>query len=339
MIRCILYPGSKIVVASGVKSQAIEVITKIETDFLKNYDWGSQNLRNEIAYISSSINNARVDFKNGSWINIVTANDNARHNRANLIVCDEFRMIPLNIINTVLKKFLTTSRMPGYLNNPEYAHLQERNCQIYMSSAWYQSHWAFNHVKSYFANMLDETKKYFCCSLPYQLAIKEGLLQREAVEDEMAEETFDPITHSMEMEGLFYGDSDGAFFRYDDLSARRKIKTAFYPLDMYEKRGVNVPDLSPQERRIMSVDVALMASKKHNNDAASLHINVAIPNGTRGYMSNYVYIENFEGMTTDELGLTIMRYFYHYKCTDLVLDTQGELLPFLLVTVGLQARN
>ena len=108
VVRCILYPGTKICVASGVKSQAVEVITKIDTDFLKNYSWGSQNLRNEILYISTSVNNARVDFKNGSWITVVTSNDNARHNRANTVVVDEFRMVDLNVINTVLRKFLTT---------------------------------------------------------------------------------------------------------------------------------------------------------------------------------------------------------------------------------------
>lgn len=86
VVRCILYPGTKICVASGVKSQAIEVITKIETEFLKNYGWGSINLRNEISFISQSANNPRVDFHNGSWISVVVANDNARHNRANIVV-------------------------------------------------------------------------------------------------------------------------------------------------------------------------------------------------------------------------------------------------------------
>lgn len=323
VVRCILYPGTKICVASGVKSQAIEVITKIETDFLKNYSWGSQNLRNEIEYISSSVNNARVDFKNGSWINIVTSNDNARHNRATTIVVDEFRMVDLNVINTVLRKFLTTSRMPGYLNNPKYAHLQERNTEVYMSSAFYQAHWCYEKTRAYFANMLDDKRKYFCCSLPYQLAIKEGLLSREQVEDEMSENDFDPIAFSMEMGALFYGDSDGAFFRYDDISKCRKIKTPYYPIDFYDKRGINVPDLSPGEHRILSVDVALMASKKHNNDAAAITINVALPDGNQ-YVSNIVYVETFEGLTTDELGLVIMRYFYHYKCTDLVLDSSGN---------------
>ena len=324
VVRCILYPGTKICVASGVKSQAVEVITKIETDFLKNYSWGSQNLRNEISFISSSVNNARVDFKNGSWINIVTSNDNARHNRANIIVVDEFRMVDLNVINTVLRKFLTTTRMPGYLSKPEYKHLQERNSEIYMSSAFYQSHWAFDKVKAYFANMLDDKRKYFCCGLPYQLAIKEGLLQREQVEDEMSEDDFDEIAFSMEMGALFYGDSDGAFFRYDDISKHRKIKNAYYSLDMYDKRGVNVPELAYGEKRIMSVDVALMATKKHANDATAIVINVAIPNNNNSYTSNIVYIETFEGLKTDELGIIVMRYFYKYKCTDLVLDCQGN---------------
>ena len=122
----------------------------------------------------------------------------------------------------------------------------------------------------------------------------------------------------------FYGDSDGAFFRYDDISQCRKIKTPYYPIDFYDKRGINVPELGIGERRVLSVDVALMASKKHNNDAAAVTINVALPYGDIGYINNIVYVETFEGLTTDELGLTIMRYFYHYKCTDLVLDSSGN---------------
>lgn len=323
VVRSILFPGTKICVASGVKSQAVEVITKIETDFLKNYSWGSQNLRNEISYISSSVNNARVDFRNGSWISVVTSNDSARHNRANVIVVDEFRMVDLNVINTVLRKFLTAPRSPGYLNNPEYKHLTERNCEVYMSSAWYKSHWSFSKLQAYFANMLDDTKKYFCVGLPYQLAIKENLLQREQVEDEMSEADFDATSFKMEMGAEWYGDSDGAFFKFDDISPRRKLKTAFYPLSVYKNHSLRPPELATNEQRILSVDVALMASKKHSNDASALIINSAIPTENNDYISNIVYIETHEGLTTDELGILIMRTFYQYNCTQLVLDANG----------------
>lgn len=324
VIRCILFPGTKICVASGYKAQSLEVIQKINDDFMKNYGWGSSNLRAEIDDISTSINNAHVDFRNGSWIKIVSSNDSARHNRANTIVVDEFRMVDLNIINTVLRKFLTAPRSPGYLNNPKYAHLIERNTEMYMSSAWYKSHWSYSKLQAYYANMLDDTKRYFCVGLPYQCAIREGLLSREQVEDEMSEADFDPVSFKMEMGAEWFGDTDGAFFKFDDISPRRKIRNSFYPLEIYKNYNIKTPELVTNEKRVLSVDVALLASKKHDNDAAALIINSAIPTEKNEYISNIVYIETHEGYTTDELGILVMRLFYQFHCTDLVLDTNGQ---------------
>ena len=136
VIRCILYPGTKIIVASGFKAQSIEIIQKIKDDFMKNYGWGSSNLCAEIESISDSVNKAECIFRNGSFIRIVTASDSARHNRANVVFIDEYRMVDKGIIDTVIKKFLTAPRQPGYLNKPEYEHLAERNIQMYASSAW-----------------------------------------------------------------------------------------------------------------------------------------------------------------------------------------------------------
>lgn len=122
----------------------------------------------------------------------------------------------------------------------------------------------------------------------------------------------------------WYGDTDGAFFKFDDISPRRKIRNSFYPLEIYKNHQIKIPELVPNEKRILSVDVALLASKKHNNDAAALIINSAIPTEKNDYISNIVYIETHEGMTTDELGILVMRLFYQFNCTDLVLDTNGQ---------------
>lgn len=324
VIRCILFPGTKIIVASGYKAQSIEIIQKIKDDFMKEHDWGSANLRAEIESISDSINKAECIFKNGSFIRVVTASDSARHNRANVIFLDEYRMVDKGIIDTVIKKFLTAPRQPGYLNKPEYKHLIERNIQMYASSAWYGSHWSFERFKSYFANMLDDSKRYFCVDLPYQLSIKEGLLSREQVEDEMSEADFDPISWEMEMGGFWAGSNGDEFFNFDDINSRRKIKNAFYPLEIYKTHHISVPELSLKEKRILSVDVALMSSKKNNNDASALWINSAVPTDNNDLTTNFVYGESHEGLTTDELGLLTMRLFYQYKCTDLALDTNGS---------------
>jgi len=181
VVRCILYPGTRICLASKSRKQATEIIEKIKTILMPN----SENLCNEISDIVINQANAYVEFHNSSKVIVVTANDNARSSRANILVVDEFRMVDLNIINKVLRKFLTAPRQPKYLNKPEYAHMTERNKEMYLSSAWFASHWSFEKLKSYATNLLDDARKYFICGLPYQLSIKENLLSREQIEDEM----------------------------------------------------------------------------------------------------------------------------------------------------------
>ena len=130
------------------------------------------------------------------------------------------------------------------------------------------------------------------------------------------------------MEALFFGDTDGAFFTFDDVSNRRKLKTAVYPPTITNNsRNLKIPDLVANERRILSVDVALMASKKQNNDASAIIINSAIPTNNNNYTANIIYMENHEGLTTDELALVVRRLYDMYKCTDLVVDTNGVGIP------------
>ena len=145
-----------------------------------------------------------------------------------------------------------------------------------MSSSWLKSHWSWDKARAYTANFLNDAKKYFIVGLPYQLSIKEGLLMRSQIEDEFSEQDFNFLTFQTEMECLWYGDDTNNLFKYDDINKRRKIKNAFYPLKFYNDK-YSVPQRSQAEKRILSLDVALMRStKKKNNDAAALYINSCI---------------------------------------------------------------
>lgn len=280
-------------------------------------------LRSEIEKCNIGQNDATIKFKNGSWIKTRTSSENSRSARANILICDEYRMVDEVILNTVLRKFLTAPRHPKYLDKPEYAHLQERNKEIYMSSAYFKSSWAYKKAQDYTLNFFDDKKKYFICGLPYQVSLQTGLLMREQIEDEMSEASFNELLQSMEMECLWFGDDGDNLFKHEDFEKRRKIKSAFLPLNFYDDKNI-IPKLNPTEKRILSIDVALMAStKKKNNDAAAIYLNSLIQSDDITYQSNFVYGETFEGLTTDQLGLIVMRYFYRYRCTDLVLDTMG----------------
>lgn len=236
-------------------------------------------------------------------------------------------------MDTVLKKFLSATRDAGYLKKDKYKHLQERNKQLYLSSAYFKDSEMYEKAQDYTAGLLDDTKGYFIAGLPYQLALKENLLMRDDIIDEMSENTFSDITWMMEMEALFYGSGEDSLFQYSTLTNQRKLFDSFYPLEVYRNKGIKVPDVEKGNERILSVDVALLASKKHDNDASALIINDLKKTGEINYISNIVYIETQEGLVTDDLGLLVMRFFYQYKCTFLALDANGigqSILDYLM---------
>lgn len=316
-VRAILYPQTKIVIASGTKGQSREVIEKID-DMRKE----SANLAREISDLKTSTNDAKVEFHNGSWIKIVASNDGARSKRANLLIVDEFRMVDFEIISKVLRKFLTAPRSPRYLDKPEYAHLKERNSEIYLSSCWYKSHWSFNRFVAYYKSMM-KGSRYFVCGLPYQLAVKEGLLDEEQVRDEMSEDDFDEIGWAMEMEALWFGESERAYFNFEDLDKNRKLFLPIYPkhyYDMLKDPKFKYEGKKDEEIRLLSCDIAGMAGKR--NDSSVFSVFRLIPN-KKGYDRQIVYMEHMEGGHTVSQAIKIRQLFEDFDCDYLVLDTQN----------------
>lgn len=319
VVRCILYPNTKIITFSATFKQGKEVVLKITDDFMVH----SSFLCNEVKRTSTGLNDCGVWFKNGSWIQVRVASETSRGARANIIICDESRMISRKIYDTVMRPMNSSPRQAGYLNNPKYAHLKEMNKEFMMSSAWYKQSEMFETVKSYTANFLDDKRNYFICDLPYQLSIAEGLLMRESIENEMSEETFSDISFMMEREGKFYGSSSDALFNFNILNSRRILQDSLHPLDFYRENSLTIPKKQINEKRILSLDVALLASRKHDNDASCFCFNQCLNSEDNSSISNISLIDTKEGLLTDELGLLTMRYFYQYDMDYLALDGNG----------------
>lgn len=329
LFRCVCYPGTKCVCASYTFKQGKEIVLKITDDFMLK----STLIRNEISKVSVGQNDCAIYFKNGSWMRVVVAAESSRGVRSNVLITDESRMVNQKIVDTVLKPMNSSPRQPGYLSKPEYKHMQEMNKEMYMSSAWYCASEMFEKVKAYTANMLDSNLNYFICDLPYTLSIKEGLLMRQQIENEMSEQTFSDVSFMMEREGLFYGSAEDALFDFKMLNERRILEESLHNLEYYRDNGLRIPEKQKGELRILSVDIALLASKRHDNDASALIVHSAIPTSSHNYMDNIVYIDTQEGLVTEELGLLVMRYFYQYDCDYIALDANGigqSILDFLM---------
>lgn len=329
VIRCILYPGTKICIASGTRGQAINVLEKILLE-LKPL---SKELELEIDEKETRINgtNAQIVFKNRSYIKVVTSTDSARSNRANILILDEFRMIKKWVIDDVLKKFLTYRRMPRYIELSEEERKnewdKEKSMTVWLSSAYTTDHWSYTKCVDTFESMKQGKKRHFICGLPYELSIKEGLLDRSVIEDEYVESDFNELRFQMEYEALWWGSSEGAFFDYDSISKNRKIQYPMLPNRISSLLGhsqlIKIPHKQNGEIRILSADIALMSSRKNNNDATAIFINQLMPTKAGRYTSNIVYADTYEGLRTDDQALIIRKMFDEYDCDYLVLDTNG----------------
>ncbi len=307
----------------------MNVFEKIDMELKQN----SPELRAEIDERQSKINgtDARIVFKNGSFIKVVTAGDSARGSRANILLLDEARMIRKDVIDAVLRKFLTQRRMPRYaelsMEQRMAEYDKEKNMTLYLTSAYWSDSWIYQKCVDTFKAMMVGGKNQFVCGLPYQLSIKEGLLDRNAVEDDMAESDFSEILFSMEYEACFFGAGDDSFFDYATVSKSRHIKYPMLPNEtaalLNNAQQVKIEDKHPGEIRILSADIALMSSKKNDNDATALFVNSMQPTKSGRYMRNIVYTEAFEGARTEDQALKIRKYFDEFLCDYIVLDAQG----------------
>ena len=333
VIRCILYPGSRVCVASGKRGQSINVLEKI----LYELKPASEELKAEIDDRQTKLNgtNAQVVFHNSSMIKVVTANDNARGNRCHILLLDEFRLISKDTIDTVLRKFLTLRRMPRYASltdeERKIEYGKEKNLTLWLSSAFWSDNWSYDKCIDTLKAMIDPNRRQFVCGFPYQLSIQEGLLDPETIQDEMSEAGFSDIKFSMEMEALFYGSSGDSFFDFDSISKNRHIKFPMLPSSVSARLNnpppLRIPTKQRGEMRILSADIALMSSKKNNNDATAIFINQMLPSKAGRYTSNIVYADACEGMRTDDQALMIRRLFDEFACDYIVLDANGKTMP------------
>lgn len=336
----VLYPSIEIVITSGTKGQAkLLVSTKIEK-FAEKYP----NLQKEILKINKNTNEIVVYFKNGSTITCVSPTDTSRGYRSNLLIMDEFRMIKKDIIDSVLKNFLTSNRSPIFLTLPRYDGFPidsfEPNREIYMSSGWYKSHWSWNKFEDTVEAMITMNKegtglKNQCAlSIPYTVPLHHGILPLSKVENDMDASDYSEVKWSMEMNALFWGENEKAFFKFDDVDKAMIISNAFIPdakIDKVYKGKKLIYDFMLSEKedgeiRVISCDVAGTGS---DNDVMACIRCIPEKYGRRDsqkyyYKKEIVYIKHISVAHSEIKARILKKLRQQFQADFIVMDTMGN---------------
>ena len=333
VVRCILYPGTIVVIASSTKDQAALIIDQKIRDLYNKYS----AVRDEIGSpnnIKASKDDASVQFLNGSRIITSVAGEGGRGRRAHVLVVDEFlKLDDHKILTKILRPMAGAPRKPMYVQqNPEkYSDYVEENNEVLLSSAWYKNHWGWGEFKSRFQDMLDG-KNYFVTSIPYEVSMLHGIIPDSERDLYASEERSDPFGFMMEYEAMFVGENENGLFSLDSIVKNRTLKKSFRPpTDMeyvenkerpknHQKKLTNM-EVQNGEIRIVALDVAMRGTK----DTSVYTCLRMVPKKNGEFEKHVVYIESKGGSSTDtELAIRLKQLYYDFEATYAVLDMNGN---------------
>ena len=348
--KAILYPNTKVVVASGSKKQASLIVKeKIQKELMPK----SENLRREIKKITTNANDIEVTFHNGSSIVVVVAGEGALGYRSTVLIFEEFKRIDKYIVDKVLKpfqmarpaQFRTNEKCEQYgVKYRENDEFLEEAVNIYISSAAPTSHWMGKLLKD---TISSKYKDNTSCMLAtdYSIALKHAIKTRAQLIE--AKRTTDPITWREEYENEMLREGANAYFTYGLLTKNQTNKKAFYPR-RYEdvrnkkKNPYSIPKQNG-EIRIVACDMAFIERSNKNDNSCFTCIR-ALPESITyessnidgktieiksGYRRIPSYIEANPGSDVDKQAIRIKQLYYDFEADYVVLDTRnGGILTY-----------
>ena len=292
---------------------------KIEKELIKS----SPNLQREIKKILTSNNNVEVQFWNGSTFVVSPANDDARGQRATLLIVDEFRQCDKTILDSVFSPMLI-KRQPPFTFKPEYEHLKEEPREIYLSSAWYKSHWMWNLIKESILGIYDGSSVVLC--MDYAISVKHNI--RSTAQMKKEKKKMSPIVFDMEYNNIMAGGAENQFYSFELVSQAQKIKKAWYPMpleDWASNKKTWFGDIKKQngEIRLVAMDIAMMSTKKGKtaNDLSVVKCVRVLPNGNK-YERQEVYTETIEGIDIDNQAIKVRRIMKFFQADYFVFDAR-----------------
>lgn len=129
----------------------------------------------------------------------------------------------------------------------------------------------------------------------------------------------------MEMNTLFFGESEKAYFKTEEIKETKVLQFPIYKKEVEDliKNKKMTHKKGEDEVRILSCDIALMGGDANDSSVYTLITGKKTRTGTR-YKRSVLNIESHQGVHPETQALMIRRLFDDFECDYIVLDRQGN---------------
>lgn len=318
ILKCILYPRTKLSVSSGQKSQSADIVREKVEEICSLIPALERELDLRPGKTRRSKDYCIYVFKNGSFFDNLAARESTRGKRRHGLVLEECASMDGKILNEVLIPVTNISRpcMDGSLHPEEIVNKN----QVYITTAGYKSTFAYQKLIQLLVRMIIEPDKAFIMGGTWRTPVVTGLQEKSTIDDMRKDDTFDEISFNREEESRWTGQVADAFFNGDIFDKNRTIRKPEYEASgRVGKNGTYY---------IVSVDVGRL---RDQTAISVIKVNPQSMGPSQKVLVNMIILEK---MHFENQAIMIKELYYKYKARRLVIDANGlgvGLMDFMVI--------
>ena len=306
MVRCVLYPGSKLFTAAGGKSQSASILREKVDEICRMVPAFNNEIDRRPGKTKEQKDKCEYRFKNGSYFDNVAANEKTRGGRRHAGVLEECVGIDGNVLQQVLIPMMSISRrcLDGTVQPDEALN----KAQLYITTAGFKNSFPYDKLIQTLVKMITENDTAFVLGGTYKIPVLVGQYEKTFVQDQKRDETFNEAAFGREYESKWSGTVEDAFFNMEAFERNRVLQK---PETEHSGRS------SALSYYIIAVDVG-----RKGCDSVACVLKVT-PQSSGRSAKSLVNMYTFSDTHFGIQALKLKKLYYKYKARRLVIDANG----------------
>ena len=306
MIRCILFPNSKLFVTTGGKEQAagiakekVEELCKLIPGLKNEIDWSrgaSKSSKDDLIYI----------FKNGSQLDIIAARQSSRGKRKTGGLIEEVILVDGTLLNEIIIPTMNVDRRlsDGSRNRREVIN----KSQIYVTTAGWKNSFAYEKLLQILIQEIIEPSEAVVLGGTWRIPVMEELLSKSFIQELKIDGTYNDASFAREYESEWSGDVENAFFSSEKFDKHRQLLQPEYEFSNRSSKNAYY---------VLGVDVG------RKGCSTECIVFKVTPQAQGSSIKTVVNLYTFEDDHFEDQCIALKKLFYRYQARAIAIDANG----------------